>query len=413
MNGREQNNLIIDIKDGVARQEQFQFKEPINLSIFEGEQIAIIGSNGSGKSTLASTIMGRHPLKSGKIGYSFINSTSPLVSDNIKQITFRDSYGAASDRDYYYQQRWNSCDRDGQPKVKEKLPQCQNQELRDELFEMFGILDMLDKEVILLSSGELRRFLIIRELLMSPPILILDNPFIGLDPATREQLKDLLQRVIKSGKLQLILLLSRSEDIPSFITHTVEVKQCKLKRKVSFKEYKESLPKITSDKTTLSREKQISIENLANKSFKESYLNAVEFNNVSVRYGTRTILNSLSFKVQRGEKWAIKGKNGSGKSTLLSLISADNPQRYACDIRLFDKGRNSGQSIWQIKQRIGYVSPEMHRAYRVNASCLDIVGSGLYDTVGLRSNLSATQKEACRYWMDIFGVLELEKGSVL
>ena len=88
-------------------------------------------------------------------------------------------------------------------------------------------------------------------------------------------------------------------------------------------------------------------------------------------------------QVHRGEKWALSGENGAGKSTLLSLVCADNPQSYACDISLFGRKRGTGESIWEIKKHIGYVSPEMHRAYLKNLPAIEIVASGLHDSIGL------------------------------
>ena len=82
----------------------------------------------------------------------------------------------------------------------------------------------------------------------------------------------------------------------------------------------------------------------------------VDLNKVSIRYGERVILKELDWTVKCGEKWALSGENGAGKSTLLSLICADNPQSYACDISLFGRKRGSGESIWEIKKHIGYVS---------------------------------------------------------
>ena len=102
----------------------------------------------------------------------------------------------------------------------------------------------------------------------------------------------------------------------------------------------------------------------------------VKLNKVSIRYGDRTILKELDWTVMRGQKWALSGENGAGKSTLLSLVCADNPQSYACDISLFGRKRGTGESIWEIKKHIGYVSPEMHRAYLKNLPAIEIVASG-------------------------------------
>ncbi len=104
---------------------------------------------------------------------------------------------------------------------------------------------------------------------------------------------------------------------------------------------------------------------------------------MTIRYGKRTILNHITWSVTQGERWALTGANGSGKSTLLSLICADNPQSYACNITLFGSRRGSGESIWDIKRHIGYVSPEMFRTYLKPLPAKQIVASGLFDTVGL------------------------------
>src|SRR6185436_15351081 len=86
----------------------------------------------------------------------------------------------------------------------------------------------------------------------------------------------------------------------------------------------------------------------------------VELNGVSVHYGVRIILDNITWTVHRGERWAVLGPNGSGKSTLLSLLCGDHPQAYSNDVRLFGRRRGSGESIWDVKHRIGLLSPEFH-----------------------------------------------------
>jgi molybdate transport system ATP-binding protein len=136
-------------------------------------------------------------------------------------------------------------------------------------------------------------------------------------------------------------------------------------------------------------------------------------NNVSIRYGKRTILKELNWTVHNGERWALSGQNGAGKSTLLSLVCADNPQSYACDIALFGQPRGKGESIWDIKKHIGYVSPEMHRAYQRNIPAIKIVASGLNDSVGLYVKPEEEEYAKCRFWMDIFGLKGLEDITFL
>lgn len=105
----------------------------------------------------------------------------------MKYIAFRDTYGAA-DANYYYQQRWNAHDQEDAPTVREMLGEIKDERLKEELFELFHIEPLLDKKVILLSSGELRKFQLTKTLLTAPRVLIMDNPFIGLDAPTRELL---------------------------------------------------------------------------------------------------------------------------------------------------------------------------------------------------------------------------------
>jgi molybdate transport system ATP-binding protein len=139
-----------------------------------------------------------------------------------------------------------------------------------------------------------------------------------------------------------------------------------------------------------------------------SKLSIIHFNHVTIRYGARTILKDLDWTVMQGEHWALSGQNGSGKSTLLSLVCADNPQSYACDISLFGHKRGSGESIWDIKRHIGYVSPEMHRSYKQNIPSIEIVASGLKDTVGLYTRPKEDEKIQCRKWLNVFGIGNLE-----
>ena len=112
----------------------------------------------------------------------------------------------------------------------------------------------------------------------------------------------------------------------------------------------------------------------------EPFQLAVRMNNVTISYGEKVILSGIYWEVKSGARWALSGPNGAGKSTLLSLITADNPQAYAQNIILFDRKRGTGESIWDIKKRIGYVSPELHVYFREPANVFNVVGSGLFDT---------------------------------
>src|SRR5574344_2201863 len=411
---------IIEIHHGVTRMPAWRMREPVDFESVEGEQLAIVGPNGGGKSMLVDILIGRHPLLMVDPKYDFTPSTKKLASDNIKYITFRDSYGD-SDGSYYLQQRWNQHDIDEKtPTVGSVLEQTFNmcgednqerRQLHQHLYDMFSIKHLMDKYITLLSSGELRKFQLIKTLLADPRVLIMDNPFIGLDAETRDQLKVLLCQLSQMRALQIILGLSKTDDIPDFITHIVEVENMLVHPKVTKEEYLSTRKPFPAK--VLEKGKEQAILHLPYNENEYHNGEVVKLNKVSIRYGKRTILQDLDWTVNCGERWALSGQNGAGKSTLLSLVCADNPQSYACDINLFGNKRGSGESIWDIKKHIGYVSPEMHRSYQKDIAAINIVASGLHDSVGLYVKPRPEQMDICRFWMNIFGLKGMEEQTFL
>ena len=352
--------------------------------------IAIAGLNGSGKTT-------------------FVNQMrKQLASDKVRYIAFCDTYGSITDKAYYLQQRWNQHDIDNEMPItgdvlertyiltgNDSLERRQHQQ---HLYDLFQFHSLLDKYVISLSSGELRKFQIIKTLLAAPTTLILDNPFIGLDAETRQQLKKLFLTLSKERNLTIYLVVARVEDIPEYIDEII---------------WKTPETDFTSSPTHLSDEKRQAILSHAQSSDYSCSDEVVRMNDITIKYGEKTILSHINWTVRKGDCWALCGQNGSGKSTLLSLICADNPQAYACDISLFGRKRGSGESIWEIKRHIGYVSPEMHRSYHHNIPVIQVMASGLKDTVGLYTRTNEAEREKCRWWMRIFGIEHLETRPFL
>ena len=410
---------IINIEQGVTRMPAWRLAKPVDFCLCDGEHIAVVGPNGGGKSMLVDIITGAHPLLMHDPEYDFSPSAKEMVSDNIQYITFRDSYG--TQQSYYLQLRWNQTEIDKEtPTVGQLLEEAylqagedtpERRKMQQHLYELFHIGHLLDKYVILMSSGETRKYQLTRTLLKEPRVLIMDNPFIGLDAETRDQLKNLLTDLSRERALQMILVLSKTDDIPDFITHVVEVRDMTVAPKQTISEYYENRSPYPA--RVLSEEKEKAILGLpySDKEYKTDEV--VKMNAVSIRYGERTILDKLDWTVKNGERWALSGQNGSGKSTLLSLVCADNPQSYACDIELFGVPRGSGETIWDIKKHIGYVSPEMHRAYLRDLPAVRIVASGLKDSVGLYVKPTEEEYGICRFWMDIFGLKGLEERTFL
>lgn len=400
----------ISIAEGVARNPLVCLAQPVTAGFAVGEHIAIVGPNGGGKSLLIDTLLGKYPLKSGTVNYDFSPAETNTVYDNVKYIAFRDTYGAA-DANYYYQQRWNAHDQDDAPQVREMLGEVKDDALKQELFELFRIEPMLDKKIILLSSGELRKFQLTKTLLTAPRVLIMDNPFIGLDAPTRDLLFQLLERLTTLSAVQIVLVLSMIDDVPAFITHVIPVNQLNVGEKLTREEYLHAIAEKPSADSYAALQQRIIDLPYDGRNYDSEEV--VRLSKVSIRYGDRTILKELDWTVRRGEKWALSGENGAGKSTLLSLVCADNPQSYACDISLFGRKRGTGESIWEIKQHIGYVSPEMHRAYLKNLPTIEIVASGLHDSIGLYKRPQPEQMAVCEWWMDIFGIAALRDKPFL
>lgn len=402
---------IVEISEAVPRQEHLQFKNPVNWQIEKGQHWAIIGANGSGKTQFIDLLLNKYALKSGSIMCANIHGHDLPVSKVIKSVAFRDIYSIIDTQNSYYQQRWNKGDDQEMPIVRDLVSNA-DQDLLSTLLDWFNIPELLEKEINSLSSGELRKFLIVRSLLAKPRVLILDNPFIGLDAASRITLNEALVRLSELDGLQIILVLPNPEDIPDIITHILPIRDKELLPPMSLTDFRTDKEFIGF---LLDQKQKLNIQPLVEESKPESsyFQNAAVLKNIYIRYGKRTILKDLNWAVARGQKWALLGANGSGKSTLLSLICGDNPQAYANDIVLFDKKRGTGESIWDIKKRIGYISPEMHLYYLKNIRSLDVVGSGFFDTIGLYRKCNPDQEKIALQWMEVFNVDHLKDISFL
>ena len=406
-------NTLIQIKEGVTRHPDYRLASPLNFELVEGESVAICGPNGGGKSLFVDVLTGAHPLLGDSIKYNF-GTEDNKAATNVRLVTFRDVYGG--NEPAYYQQRWNQADEQVFPTVDEVLKQAYrawnksdeepqeypNQSLLNEL----GIFEHIEKPINLLSSGELRRMQLAKMLMSSPKILIVDNPYIGLDKEARAMLTRVLEKLAKS--ITLVLVVSREDDIPLFIERVVWVEDKEIKSVMKTEEFRKS-PHASNHSEATSNLVLPSIENHGCR--KEE--SVIDFRNIHIQYGKRTILHQLNWNVKRGEHWALMGENGAGKSTLLSLVCADNPQAYACDIRLFGYKRGQGESIWEIKKHIGYVSPEIFSTYRRPLPAIDIVASGMHDTIGLYKRPTPEERSICLEWMKAFGADHLSERNYM
>jgi molybdate transport system ATP-binding protein len=195
-------------------------------------------------------------------------------------------------------------------------------------------------------------------------------------------------------------LATNSQEIPETVTHVAvlggkKIKEVQIRKDISRIDFFHfQLNGFDSDllKSLLAKSQQIKFKHI------------LCFEEIKIQYGKKVILENINWKVNPGEKWMLKGDNGSGKSTLISLVLGENPQAYANKIWLFDKKRGSGESIWDIKKNIGFVAPELSRFFPSNQTCLKVVLSGIFDTMGLFKKVSLEQEKLALDWLRLFKI---------
>jgi molybdate transport system ATP-binding protein len=399
--------------------------EDLCWDMLDDEHWAVVGPNGSGKSVLMKALCGTAPVVRGQLVYHFAHDGRP--QDHIAYVTFESQRtvlgvgcngveynGAVSNADEaFYQARWNAGVESDAVSVDEYLSErgvrqinpfhvVQDQadpgfELRREkVIEQLELGALRKRTIMQLSNGERRKVLIARAWLKAPRLLILDNPFAGLDERFRSRLKANLENLTQ-GDLRVIVVGTHRDEIPRSVTHVL----CLEKHRAAAQ----------GPRPMVWRDGQSNHARLADRfiAVTEPPDSAspilVQMENVNVSYNGTPVLDQVSWTVRENEQWALLGPNGAGKTTLLSLILADNPQAYANDVTLFGQRRGSGESIWEIKQNIGWVAPELHLYSPRGATCLDVVCSGFFDSVGLYRRPLPHQRETALAWMRRLGLV--------
>ncbi|HPF50146.1 MAG TPA: ATP-binding cassette domain-containing protein [Draconibacterium sp.] len=409
---------IIEVKKLGYRVRNRKILHNLNFAIGRGEAFVITGPSGSGKTILAEILAGNVLSTEGQVWFDE-NFEALMVSQQDRFVT------ASGIRVSYYSQRYESLNEEGIPTLTEYLhrtvPGIQPENFLNILKEL-EIESLAKRKILSLSNGERKRVQIAEALLQNPNVLILDQPFTGLDVQSREILVRILERQKKSG-ISLVII-SDEFHIPPFTDYVLSLAlngESQLVRKENFQHSKQDYLNIAlrANHEFLSEIAEVQ---------SPSHL-VVQMKDVTISYRGEKVLQNISWTVLSGDRWLLYGPNGAGKTTLLSLVSADNPQGYSNDIVLFDRKRGSGESIWEIKKKIGFVSPELHHyflrrksIYKPAAgevvsynglSCLDVVLSGLKDEVGFTTLRSKLEVELARKWMYLMGLEHLEKTSFL
>ncbi|RAJ92515.1 molybdate transport system ATP-binding protein [Larkinella arboricola] len=404
---------LLSLQNATVRRPTGLVLQHLDWSLRAGENWAVLGATGSGKSSLLDALSGRIPVADGQ----YRHPVGPL-REAVEQVAndYQFDRKVASSAQFY-QQRFNADAAEEAPTVWEVLqnqikptgtidaqsvtlpPPAYPEAWLAEVAEWVHITHLMNRRLTSLSNGETRRTLLARSLLRRPKILLLDNPFGGLDVASRERLHGILNRIAAEGTT--LVLATTPREIPDCITHVAELADGQINwqgPKADRPALSESAPETLTDPALLPRWLNTSAS---------AFEYAIRMRNVTVNYGEKTVLEDINWQVRRGDKWAVLGPNGSGKSTLLSLITADNPQGYRNDYELFDRKRGSGESIWDIKRNIGFVSPELHLYFPREQSVWKVVASGLFDTAGLFRKTTPEQTEQIDFMLDLLRIQHL------
>lgn len=313
----------------------------------------------------------------------------------------------------------------------EPLP---DEALRLETFpqiKLCGIEKILDRGLKYMSTGEIRRTLLARSLLSGKKLLILSDPFAGLDAESRKILLEFFNTVANkqlkdddySDFPRIILGMERYHEIPAAINNVLEFSENKISFCGSKNDYEKILQNRNQQNEKTRQKDRQEFENSVEKIKQETFVlhtvqenqkeTLVEMNNVNVGWGDNRVLIDLNWKLNQGEHWLIRGPNGSGKTTFLELITGDNMQVFSNDIKLFGKRRGSGETIWDIKRKLGIVSYRLHVEYRMVGSTTleNVIISGFRDSIGLYEAASDVEKDAAKKWLSLGGFENREKES--
>jgi len=245
-----------------------------------------------------------------------------------------------------------------------------------------------------MSSGERKKALLHHILEQNPQTLMLINPFDSLDVGTQQELKGKLERLRQS--LSIIHITNRISDILPFTQDFYRYRNGTL---IAFKSLKHLKEVLKSNTKVIAKKVPTPLNGIPMK-----LENLVTFDKVSVSFHEKPVLSKISWSVRPGEFWQLVGPNGSGKSTLLNLITGDSHKGYGQNLTVFGHKKGSGESVWDLKEMIGYFSPAMVDRFRGYHSLEHMLISGLHDSVGLYTKPSETEKLKAFEWLRFLGM---------
>ncbi len=286
---------------------------------------------------------------------------------------------------------------------------CQNQDLTQKLIAELDLTRLQHSGFRVLSTGETRRVMLARALATQPDLVLLDNPFTGLDVSHRASLATYLHALSQS--VQMLITFSRESDMPEWIDRVAFFNSGTLDSTMD-KQCWDQHPIIEQIKSQSEKQSEEMMSLIRQHQHSTHFDNPIfELKNGHVEYTEKRIFTDLDWRIDKGQHWQIKGPNGCGKSTLLGMIFGDHPQCYSNNIHIFGKKRGTGETIWEIKQHIGMVSSALHLQYRVNCSALEVILSGFYDSIGLYHQPTRKEQDIAKEWLEILHMSQYQKTS--
>jgi molybdate transport system ATP-binding protein len=219
---------------------------------------------------------------------------------------------------------------------------------------------------------------------------------VGLDVEHRQHLLEVLGDLATKSSIPLVMILRPQDEFPSWATDVIELGNMAIQWQGKPQDYQIKIKQAEMQKKSFENQEQPVVDTSHNDPI-------IEMNKVKVTYSGKPILRDITWTVRKGERWALMGPNGSGKTTLLSFLTGDHPQAYANELSLFGRRRGTGESIWEIKKRVGLVSPEIHLYFNQNLTALEAVGTGFFDVVVPRS-INQQQIQTVKQLFSEFGI---------
>jgi len=250
----------------------------------------------------------------------------------------------------------------------------------------------VDQPLKTMSSGEQKKALLNYLLQQNPDFMVLVNPFDNLDVATQVKLREQLLEIAKTKIV--VQVVSRLDDILPGTTHFFKLDGSTLESYPSPDDFWNDT-RITSNPFQDSIPAPLKpIETIIHREL-------VCFKKVSVSFDGRPVLDQIDWTIQSGEFWQLIGPNGSGKSTLLSMITGDSHKGYGQNLTIFGQKKGSGESVWDLKQKIGYYTPAITDKFRGYHSLEHMIISGLHDSIGLYVQPTDSEINLARQWLQL------------